>query len=423
MFSIRKLNQAKKKPGDGPEHKLIEIKILADNLEIGMHVTRLDRDWTEVPVLLQGMTISSVDDIELLRTHCDYVYIEIDKEFWLDSKCEGGISQRLAQKHPGLREQKPFRDVLPEAKFVFEQARDHVEDIMDRIGKEQQIDIDQARAMIKSCVNNILANANALLWMTKIKDKDYYTAEHSMRVGILAIAFGRFLGFEPSELELLGLCGMLHDVGKLKVPNDILNKPGRLSRIEFAIMKQHAALGHEILSQYDNLEPMVRDTAHFHHERIDGKGYPEGIAGGYLHKYVRMITIVDAYDAITSARVYKAGNPALDALQILFAERDKHFDKELVEGFIQMIGIYPPGSLVEMTNGEVGIVVSGNPEYRLRPKVELIMTSDKARRKPYVINLAENISDKNGDTYAIKMGIANGTYGIDVKDYIQQRTA
>jgi HD-GYP domain-containing protein (c-di-GMP phosphodiesterase class II) len=215
---------------------------------------------------------------------------------------------------------------------------------------------------------------------------------------------------------------MLHDVGKLKVPNDILNKPGRLTRIEFAIMKQHTTLGRDILAEYENLEPMVRDTAHFHHERIDGKGYPEGIDGGYLHKYIRMVTIVDAYDAITSSRVYKTGSPALDALQILFAERGKHFDKELVEGFIQMIGIYPPGSLVEMTNGEVGIVISGNPEYRLRPKVELIMTADKLRRKPYIVNLAENINDRDGLPYTIKNGLANGTYGVDVKEYVQQRT-
>jgi putative nucleotidyltransferase with HDIG domain len=387
-----------------------------------MYVTRLDRPWTEIPVLFQGMTISSIDDIELLRAHCQHVYIEIDKEFWLENKTECGASETLHQKHPGLREQKPFKTELPKAKFLFEEARDHVEEIIDRIKKEQQIDIDQARALIKSCVNSILANANALLWMTKIKEKDHYTAEHCMRVAILAIAFGRFIGLEPAELELLGLCGMLHDVGKLKVPDDILNKPGRLSRIEFAIMKQHTTLGREILAEYENLEPMVRDTAHFHHERIDGKGYPEGIDGGYLHKYIRMVTIVDAYDAITSARVYKSGSPALDALQILFAERDKHFDKDLVEGFIQMIGIYPPGSLVEMTNGEVGIVISGNPEYRLRPKVELIMTAEKLRRKPYIVNLAEGINDRDGLPYAIKNGLANGTYGVDVKDYVQQRT-
>lgn len=422
MFNLRKLKQ-QKNPGIEPEHKLIEVKIPADNLEIGMYVSRLDRPWTEIPVLLQGMTISSTDDTELLRTHCDFVYIEIDKEFWLENKGLNGASEVLPQKHPGLREQQHFKDILPKAKFLFEDARDQVEEIMDRIKTEQQIDIDQARAMIKDCVNNILANANALLWMTKIKDKDHYTAEHCMRVAILAIAFGRFIGLEPAELELLGLCGMLHDVGKLKVPNDILNKPGRLSRIEFAIMKQHTSLGREILAEYETLEPMVRDTAHFHHERIDGKGYPEGIEGGYLHKYIRMVTIVDAYDAITSARVYKSGSPALDALQILFAERNKHFDKELVEAFIQMIGIYPPGSLVEMTNGEVGIVISGNPEYRLRPKVELIMDADKIRRKAYVINLADDVNDKQGRPYVIKSGLANGTYGVDVKEYVQQRTS
>ncbi|WP_198343202.1 HD-GYP domain-containing protein [Oleiphilus messinensis] len=400
---------------------MIEVKMPVDNLEIGMYVTRLDRPWTEIPVLLQGMTINSIDDIELLRSHCRHVFIEIEKEFWIDNQKSGPITaEGTAPNYPGLRENKPFHDTLPGAKIVFDEGVDHVEQIMENIKKDHQIDLERSRALIRSCVDSILTNANALLWMTKIKEKDHYTAEHCLRVGILSIAFGRFLGLSPAELELVGMCGMLHDVGKLKVPDDILNKPGRLSRIEFAIMKQHTNLGYDILKQYEDLEPMVQDTAMSHHERIDGKGYPEGLDAGYLHKFIRLITIVDAYDAITSSRCYKSGSPALDALQILFAERDKHFDKELVEAFIQMVGIYPPGSLVEMTNGEIGIVVSANPEYRLRPRVELVLTSDKKQRPPYIVNLADDIKDKSGEIYSIKKGLANGTYGVDVKEYINK---
>lgn len=396
--------------------KLIEVKLPADCLEVGMHVTRLDRPWTDVPVLLQGLTINSFEDVELLRIHCEYVYIEIDKEFWIEH-AKGEVDEK--KHYPGFRENKDFREELPNAKLTLEETRSHVENILDSIENDDGIDIAKSRSVISNCVKSILSNANALLWLCKIKDQDHYTAEHCMRVGILAIAFGRFLGFEKKELELLGMSGMLHDVGKMKVPSDILNKPSRLSRIEFDIMRQHTIFGKDILETYKDLEPIIKDSAHFHHERIDGKGYPQKVHGGYLHKYIRMITIIDAYDAITSDRSYKQGSPAFDALKILFSERGKHFDTELVEAFIRMVGIYPPGTLVELTNGEVGIVVSANNESRLRPKIELVLTADKKLRSLYVINLFDDVLDANGNVYAVKAGLANGTYGVDVKDYIQ----
>lgn len=230
--------------------------------------------------------------------------------------------------------------------------------------------MDASRKAIQSCVTSILKNANALLWLSQVKDQDSYTAEHSLRVGILAIAFGRFLGFNHDDLEMLGLCGMLHNVGKIKVPDEILNKPARLSRVEFEIMKEHAALGKDILREQKSVDKLIIDTAHFHHERCDGKGYPEKLNAALLHQFIRMV------------------------------------------------GIYPPGTLVEMTNGEVGIIVSANPDSRLRPKVELVLTADKKIRLPYIINLLEGIPDSSGSVYVIKEGITNGTYGVDVKDYI-----
>lgn len=406
-------------PSQDTNSTLIEVKLPANALEIGMHVTRLDRPWTEVPVLLQGLTIETPDDIDMLRDHCSFVYIEIEKEFWLDSG-KGTVEAKEEKSFPGFREQVDIHDELPNAKFTFEKTRDHVDEVLSSISNGQSFDIDESRKVIQSCITSILRNANALLWLTQVKQQDKYTAEHSLRVGILAIAFGRFVGLKEHELETIGLCGMLHDIGKTKVPEDILNKPGRLTRVEFDIMKQHSVFGKEILDEQTGVNKLIKETAHFHHERIDGKGYPEQLSASYLHKFVRMVSIVDVYDAITSARQYKESSPAFDALKILYSERDKHFDGELTEAFIRMVGIYPPGTLVEMTNGEVGIVVSANVDSRLRPKVELVMTSDKKFRPPYIINLIASPVDKQGQTYAIKEGISNGTYGVDVKDYFIQ---
>lgn len=403
-------------PSQDKNSKLIEVKLPSDALEIGMHVTRLDRPWTEVPVLLQGLTIETPDDIDMLRDHCIYVYIEIEKEFWLETSKTAGATKE--KQFPGLREEVDIHKELPKAKFTIEQAKSQVDEVLTSISNGESFDMEASRKVIQSCVKSILRNANALLWLTQVKDQDEYTAEHSMRVGILAIAFGRFIGLKEHELETLGLCGMLHDVGKTKVPDEILNKPGRLSKIEFDIMKQHSVYGKEILEQKRGVNKLITDTAHYHHERIDGKGYPENLSAAYLHRFVRMISIVDVYDAITSKRPYKDGSPAFDALKILYAERDKHFDSELTEGFIRMVGIYPPGTLVEMTNGEVGIVISANQNAKLRPKVELVMTSDKKLRPSYVIDLSEDITDQSNKIYTIKEGLSNGTYGVNVQDYV-----
>lgn len=404
--------------------RIIEVQLPAMSLEIGMHVTRLDRPWTEVPVLIQGLTIDSQDDIDMLQEHCKHVFIEIDEEFWKDSVKDkpetpaANAEKAVVKEYPGLVENKDIHEELPRAKLTLQATHDHVEKVFDDIGNGDAFNFEASRKAVKSCVTSIMSNANALLWLTKIQDQDKYTTEHSMRVGILAIAFGRFLGVPESDLELLGLCGMLHDVGKARVPPEILHKPGKLTRIEYEIMKEHALLGKQILDEAGGVTELIKMTAQSHHERIDGKGYPEQLDAGRLHKYIRMVSIVDVYDAITSERPYKEGRPAFDALKILFAECDKHFDKELVEAFIRMIGLYPTGTLVEMLNGEVGIVVASNPNMRLRPKVELVLTSDKQRRKPYVVDLADDVKDKNGDIYAIKEGVSNGTYGVDVKDYI-----
>lgn len=411
------LGRMKKKPTKPKANsKLVEVKLPADSLEIGMHVTRLDRPWTDTPFLLQGLTIRDPDEIELLRKHCLFVYIEIEKAFWLDSG--KGTIQQKEKIYPGLREQEDIRKVLPKAKFTFEQTKRHVDDLLNNISNGEQIDLEASRKVIQDCVKSIEKNANALLWLTQIKQQDEYTSEHCLRVGILAIAFGQFLGFKSTDLELLGLCGMLHDVGKIKIPTEILNKPEHLSRIEFDIMKGHTTLGKDVLSAQKGVHKLVIETAHHHHERIDGRGYPEGLNASLLHKYIRIISIVDVYDAITSTRPYKDGSPAFDALKILFSERDMHFDRELTEAFIRMVGIYPPGTLVEMKNGEIGIVVSANPNFRLRPKVELVMTREHNLRPPYIIDLSTDPLDEEGIFYAIKNGLKNNSYGVNVKDYI-----
>ena len=393
-----------------------EIKMPVEILEIGMHVSRPDRPWTELPVLIQGFTIASIHDIKMFQAHCTYVYVETDDPRWI--RASQTADKRPAEPIQGFLETRDIHDEMPRAKLTLEKTNDHIEKVLDDINNGEAFDMEESRKVVRECMVSIISNANAMLWLSKIKNEDKYTSEHCMRVGVLSIAFGRFLGFPEPDLELIGLAGMLHDVGKIKTPPEILNKPGKLTPEEYEIMKQHSVLGKNILEEMDGIEQLIVDTAHLHHERVDGKGYPEKLDATMLHKFIRMISVVDVYDAITSDRCYQRGKSAFEALKILFGETDKHFDKKLVEAFIRMIGIYPPGTLVEMTNGEVGIVISSNPNARLKPKVELVADAEKKLRAPYVVDLATNPNDSNGLSYVIKTGLPNKTYGIDIKEYL-----
>ena len=227
------------------------------------------------------------------------------------------------------------------------------------------------------------------------------------------------LNFTQGELELIGLAGMLHDVGKMKVPSSILNKPTRLTPDEFKLMQEHSVLGYIFLKQHGGIEESVCDVAHSHHERIDGKGYPRQLNASAITLFSKVIAIVDAYDAITSDRVYKKGLTPLEALGILFKERDTHFDRKLVEKFIQMVGIYPPGSLVEMTNSEIGIILAANPDQKLKPKIEIILDAEGNFRRPIVIDLTKEHFDSDDNLYAIKKPLRDNAKDINLHQFVK----
>jgi len=209
----------------------------------------------------------------------------------------------------------------------------------------------------------------------------------------------------------------LHDLGKLKIPNEILNKPGRLTKEEFDIIKSHVPLGVRILEDSQGIDEVSIDIARFHHERVDGSGYTSGRAGSDITEFGLIGGIVDCYDAITSDRIYQQGVSAYDALRKMYEWRGTAFDSGLVEKFIQCMGIYPIGSLVEMNTGSIGVVATINRNRRLRPKLVMVLTSSKkAFDKPKVVDLME--TEAKGQDLEIRRVLASGTYGINPVDYL-----
>ena len=395
----------------------VKKPIPVEGLKIGMQVVELDRPWLETPFILQGFKIESLEDIDTLSQYCKYVYIEETETGWLEAE-ERAIKLKAAQR-------KVYNNITSNkqeyhnASIAHEAARNLTRNFMDDIRLGRGIDIKEVKTTVSECVKSILRNPDAMMWIARIRQKDHYTSEHSLNVGLLAIAFGRHLGASEEDLNQLGLAGMLHDVGKMRTPIEILNKEGQLSEREFEIMKSHAQHGRDILMSHKTVSHSAVDVAYGHHEALDGTGYPRKIKASGITDFTRLITLCDVYDAVTSERVYKNGRSSLDAMKILYQNRGTKFDQRLVTEFIECIGLYPPGSIVELRSGEAGIVIGTNYRHRHLPKVLILRDRNKLPQREQVMNL-ERVAASSNNANLIKTVLPNGTFGIRIEDYVKK---
>ncbi|MBW3199078.1 HD-GYP domain-containing protein [Marinobacter nauticus] len=399
---------------------LERVRLPVDLLQSGMKVVKLDRPWTEVPVLFQGFTLQTEAEARVLRQYCAWVVVEDEAERLapvLDQIPH--LKQRTTEP---LQETRTLEQELPRAADTWSRTQQFVEKVIRDIEQHNDLELASARPLIRSCVDSVKANASAMFWMARIKHRDAYTAEHCLRVAIFTVAFARFLGLPEDDLEVAGMCGLLHDIGKLRVPDEILNKPGPLSPREYEVMREHTTLGHELLKQDPSLDPIISDVTLHHHERIDGRGYPQQLPEWQISRFARLISIVDAYDAMTSDRCYRDGMSPADAVRILYKNRAQQFDADMVEAFIRMIGIYPPGSLVELNTGEVALVVSTHPGRKLKPKVEILLDNNRHPITPRVMDLGSQTTT-DGPAREIKAPLPDGAFGISLEGRVKQLMA
>lgn len=410
---------------------IVETEIPVSQLAIGMHVIRLDRPWEDTNFLLQGFIVQNEDDLLSLQSQCHTVVVEgrVDVIRRMEKNPITSGSKRPAEtRRPSSLPKKRVTYVnkidtnreMARARAHYGHARETAKSIMSGIRLGRMLDMNNIRQAVDSTVDSVLRNENALLLLSKIKHKDDYTAEHCINVSILAAAFGKHLGLLEDEIRVLALSGMMHDVGKMRIDDAILNKPGALTPEEFAIMKKHTTFGRDILIALPSLEHAAVDVAYSHHERMDGKGYPRGLSSQQIPLFAKMIGLVDTYDAITSSRVYDKGRASMQALQIIHRNKGTQFDEELAVEFIRMIGVYPPGSIVELENGEVGIVVANQKASKLKPVVLLVRDSTKQPITPYrQINLANHLKDSSGEVYKIAHEVPDGTYSIVMSEFVE----
>lgn len=362
-------------------------------LQIGMYVIELDRPWLDSPFLFQGFEIHSEDDILKLRSCCEYVYIDTTQKRKRHVGKFLGHHQPLADTVLDYGRPPPklgsFESEIGRAEIIYRQAGQFVAETMARVYEGKTIDTKLAREAVAECVRSILHSPDAFLWLIQLKNSDEYTAQHSLNVCVLSIALGRHINLSDANLQNVGLCGLMHDMGKMLVPDHILNKPGRLDPDEMEIMRGHTTKGFELLKSSENMYQGAIKTALMHHEMLNGKGYPNQLISHDIPLFTRMVTIADIYDAMTSDRVYQKGRTHLEATSIMADMSGESLEERLVTKFIESLGVYPPGCVVMLTNGIIAIVVEVNELVRLRPKIIMLLDADRQPTEEKVINLAD----------------------------------
>jgi putative nucleotidyltransferase with HDIG domain len=371
-------------------------KLDVQQLKIGMFVCELDRPWRETPFLFQGFEIRDEEEIRELQNYCQHVCIDVPETYTVprprtpaeiaiakEAQHHKEVERKLLANittHPVLRpvyhDQKKLAEEIETARELHHETKNLVYTILEDVRLGKSLNSVSAKKIVGEITESIIRNPDALTCFTQLKKKDEYTAQHSMRVCILALSFGRHLGLERQELNLLGLGALLHDIGKMKVPNEILNKPGPLNDYEYALMKSHVPRGVEILDKTSGVPRAAIEVARCHHERYSGSGYINGLKGDHIGLFGMIGGIVDCYDAITSDRSYHLGMSAHAALKKMYEWRKQDFHPGLMEQFIQCMGIYPIGSVVELNTGEIGVVTTMNRMRRLKPQVALVLQAD-----------------------------------------------
>ncbi|WP_338769482.1 HD-GYP domain-containing protein [Massilia sp. METH4] len=370
-----------------------------------MYIHELSCDWMSHPFMRNRFLLST--EAEVRRVHDAGIRIVvIDTERGIDVEAPT-VQQAAAATEAEVQQiaahaVRPARvaigEELERAARVRRQAADLVKNVMAdaRLGKA--IEIGPVQPVVQNVTESILRNPGALMGLLRIKSKDDYTFLHSVSVCTLLVAFCHSRGMDDAIVREAGMGALLHDTGKALVPDAILNKPGPLTEAEFAIIRRHPEDGWRILQQAPGISQVALDITRHHHERIDGSGYPDKLAGDDISELAKMAAIVDVYDAITADRCYHKGMPAASALRKLHEWSKFHFDPLLVQAFMRCVGIYPVGTLVLLESGRLGVVVEPHESNLLAPKVNTFFhTKRNVYIRPELVDLSRNLGAGGAD--------------------------
>ena len=382
-------------------------KISVEHLRLGMHLHAFCGSWMDHPFWRNKFVISDEKDIAL-------IFESTIKEVWIDASkgldVHAGEASAEAEvvpppPQPPAPEKASFNDEVKRAAKICAKGKEAVLSMFQEARMGKAIEADAAMPLVEEISNSILRNPGALISLARLKTADDYTYMHSVAVCALMIALARQLGLSDDETKDAGMAGLLHDLGKALIPTVILNKPGKLTEEEFAIVKTHPEKGHELLLTASGVSEVTKDVCLHHHEKIDGSGYPKRVNAETMGRFAKMGAGCDVYDAITSNRPYKAGWDPAESIKRM-AEWTGHFDPTIFQAFVKSLGIYPTGSFVRLASGRLGVVIEQGEKSLLTPKVRVFYSSkSQAYIKPETVDLARSPEKIAGRDDPQKWGI------------------
>ena len=412
------------------EHNNYLEKIDCNDLKIGMYVQELDRPWIGTPFLFQGFRIRTEDEIHTISEYCEYVYINKSQEETVPGvfrtitpDTEPADSQIKAIAHAPIASS-VYHDTmvvereLDTARTIYRDSHVAIEQIFRAVQTDGVINTDDARKTATGIVDSVLRNPDAFMLLSRIKNKGQYRYTHAINCCAITAAFCRHLGFNRDEIHDYSMGALLLDIGMTKLPASVIESHGPLNPLSIKLVRHHIDFGMEILSKTPDLPRTVHDMLLTHHERVSGKGYPDGLTAENIPVSGRIAAIIDCYDALVSNRPHKKGIPPTDAICSMYNWRNVDFHEELVEQFIQCIGAYPTGSLIELNSGQIGIIMSQNRTHRLFPRILLIMTADRVPyEKPHILDLWDHHKNTSGIELEISKVVDADELGIECSDY------
>ncbi|WP_304098368.1 HD-GYP domain-containing protein [Marinobacter antarcticus] len=404
------------------------------DLEVGMFVSDLDRPWHQTPFPIQGFHIRSQDDIRALVSHCKWVSIDIAETrdsaaltkiagpgFGTKTRRRGEGREELRLPPLSIREPVRYQPMttlkreMKASKHLLEDAGVALERLYKAVATQDIRDLRPVAAVINKMVSSVIRQPDALLWLSRIHQHDDHVYRHALNTSVWALVCGRQLGLNETLLNHLGLGCLLSQVGKTRLSADLLRREGQLGPEDHALYRTYVVKGMAMLED-SGLSRAVLSVVQGHRERHNGSGFPEGIRGDRIPLLAKIAGLAEFFESLIEPRVSVAEpmTPA-KAVTLLYDMRNIEFQDGLVESFIRAIGIYPTGSLVELTDGQRGIVVSHSAKRRLWPRV-MVMTDryHEPLKTARVVDLAKhNESNTTAEILAIKECLAHGTKGLD----------
>lgn len=412
------------------------VQLPVERLCPGLFVAALDRPWVDTPFPFQGFRVTHLSDVEALQAWCRYCYVDRERSEATvlataleGAEAETGVAEDDAGVPPRAEptlfapvphpDRDDFAGQVRAAARVRAEVRDALEDALAQLENGDAVDVGRARTAVEAMVRSAIEDPSPLLWLTSLRGHEPYAVTHGINAAALALAFGAHLEMDEAALRALGLGTLLMDVGKVAIPRAVLDNREPLSATEWAFVKRHVRAGCERLDR-DGLEPAVVEIVRRHHERVDGSGYPAGLSGADIPRPALIAGIVDTYDAMMSWRPYRYAHRPELALQTMLERAPRTFGRALVEEFIRCVGTFPAGSLVELDNGALGIVVGSRPGAGLWPTVLMLRTpAGRPFEKRLLLNM--RLADRAGDDMAaryIRRSLNESEADIDVAELV-----